>query len=283
MTRVDIAIIGDFAKDKLVFHDKEEMLPGGSVYYGAIALRHIGVSVAVITKLQQDDFPKLEYLRKEGIMIFAQPAKQTSGIENIYFTDDMDQRICRPLGFAGPFFIKDIPKLEAKIFLISPIMAGEVDVPLIEALSKRGSLALDAQGFVRVREDDNLAFRDWPEKREGLAYVDFLKVDSKEAEVLTGKKDGRRAARELTSYGPKEIVLTHAKGVLVRANGRYYEAPFKPREIEGRTGRGDTCFAVYLGRRLTSSPDEACKFAAAVTSLKLENQGPFRGSITDVQ
>jgi len=53
--------------------------------------------------------------------------------------------------------------------------------------------------------------------------------------------------------------------------------------IRGRTGRGDTCFATYVARRLEVGPEEACRFAAAVTSLKMEHPGPYRGSRADVE
>jgi sugar/nucleoside kinase (ribokinase family) len=288
---VDIAVIGHFAKDKIVIRGEERVSSGGSVYYGAIALRRMGLQVAVITRLRQDDFGRLDDLKDEGILVFAQPAEQTSGIENTYLTDDMDRRLCKPLGFAGPFCIEDLPDIQARTFLVGPIMAGEVDIPLLRTFSSKGSVALDAQGFVRVREGEDpstgsgqaLVFRDWPRKWEGLSLVDVLKVDTAEAEVLTGQTDVRQAMRELAAYGPKEIVLTRPQGVLVYADGEYHQAPFNPREVRGRTGRGDTCFASYLGRRLTADPEEACRFAAAMTSLKLEQPGPFRGSIEDVE
>ena len=89
--------------------------------------------------------------------------------------------------------------------------------------------------------------------------------------------------RELATCGPSEIMLTRPQGVLVYAGGKYYQAPFNPREVRGRTGRGDTSFAGYLGRRLTADPEEACRFAAAMASLKLEQPGPFRGSMEDVE
>lgn len=280
---VDIAVIGHFAKDKIIVRGEERVSSGGSVYYGAMAVRRMGLKVAVITRLKQDDFPLLDELKDEGILIFAQPAEETSGIENVYFTDDMDRRLCKPLGFAGPFRVEDLPDIQARIFLVGPIMAGEVDIPLIRMLAAKGTVALDAQGFVRVPEGEDLIFRDWPHKREGLALVDVLKVDTAEAEVLTGQTDVRQAMRALASYGPKEIVLTCPQGVLVYADGEYHQAPFNPREVRGRTGRGDTCFAGYLGRRLTAGPDEGCRFAAAMASLKLEQPGPFRGSIEDVE
>lgn len=282
-TSFDIAVIGHFAKDKIIIRGEERMSSGGSVYYGGIALRRKGLKVAVITRLRQDDFGLLDELKNEGILVFAQPAEETSGIENIYFADDMDRRQCKPLGFAGPFRIEDMPDIQARTFLVGPIMAGEVDIPLLRTLSSKGTMALDAQGFVRVREKQDLVFRDWPQKQEGLALVDVLKVDTAEAEVLTGQTDVRQAMPELAAYGPREIMLTRPQGVLVYAGGEYHQAPFNPREVRGRTGRGDTCFAGYLGRRLTADPEEACRFAAAMASLKLEQPGPFRGSIEDVE
>ncbi len=282
-TSVDIAVIGHFAQDRIVVRGEERVSRGGSVYYGAIALRRMGLRVAVITRLKQDDFGLLDELKDEGILVFAQPAEETSGIENVYFTEDMDRRRCKPLGFAGPFRVEDLPDIQAKTFLVGPIMAGEVDIPLLRTLSSRGTVALDAQGFVRVREGDALVFRDWPQKQEGLALVDVLKVDTAEAEVLTGQTDMRQAVRKLAAYGPSEIMLTRPQGVLVYASGEYHQASFNPREVRGRTGRGDTCFAGYLGRRLTADPEEACRFAAAMASLKLEQPGPFRGSVSDVE
>ncbi len=59
-------------------------------------------------------------------------------------------------------------------------------------------------------------------------------------------------------------------------------APFTPAEVRGRSGRGDTCTSAYLSRRLTAPPAEAVAWAAAVTSLKLEAEGPFRRDLAEV-
>jgi hypothetical protein len=78
------------------------------------------------------------------------------------------------------------------------------------------------------------------------------------------------------------VVLTQSSGVTVLAEGQTHQAPFTSRTLSGRTGRGDTCFATYLGMRLTSPPAKAARVAAAVTSLKQEKPGPWRGSLADV-
>jgi sugar/nucleoside kinase (ribokinase family) len=279
----DILMIGHFAKDILVVDGRAEVSSGGGVYYGSIALRHLGLNVAVVTRLHPDDFARLETLEQAGVELFATPAPETSGIENIYSSANMDRRICKPLGFAGPFVREDIPDITPRLVSITPIIAGEVDLPLLKMLAERGPVALDVQGFVRVRDNGNLVFREWLEMEEGLSHVTYLKLDRAEAELLTGETDLRLAVRQLARFGPRELLITEMSGVTVFASGDFYEAPFTPRSLAGRTGRGDTCFAVYLGKRLSDSPLVACRLAAAVTSLKQEQPGPWNGSLADVE
>jgi len=281
---VDIAMIGHIAKDRIVYQGHVETATGGAVYYGGMALRQLGLRVAVITRLHPQDWHLLDEMSEAGIAVYATPAPETSGIENIYYTPDMDRRDCRPLGFAGSFRAEEIPPLDTRLWLIGPIIAGEVDLPLLTALHGRGApLAMDIQGFIRVRVGDELCFRDWPDKEVGLRYITYLKVDSAEAEALTGLTDMRAAAAQLAAWGPREIILTHRDGLIVYAEGEYHEAAFRPRVIRGRTGRGDTTFATYLGKRLSTTPAAACRYAAAVVSLKLEEPGPFRRPLAEVE
>jgi len=267
-------MIGHFAKDQIIVDGNATTAPGGAVYYGSMALRRLGLRVAVVTRLHPDDFPLLEELRQAGVEVFATPAPETSGIANFYHSDDMERRITQLLGFAGPIQANDIPAIEARLYAIAPIMAGEVALPLLKTLAQRGPVSLDVQGFVRVRQGRDLVFRPWAEMEEGLAHVTYLKVDRAEAELLTGETDLRAAAQKLAAYGPKEIVLTQSSGVTVYAGGAFYQAPFTPRSLAGRTGRGDTCFMTYLGMRLSLPPAEATRWAGAGTTLNRRNPVP---------
>jgi sugar/nucleoside kinase (ribokinase family) len=282
-TDFDVVMIGHLAKDRNVVDGQGEIASGGAVYFGSVALRRLGMRVAIVTRLHPDDFPRLNELKREGVAVFATPATETSGIENIYNSADMERRICKPLGFAGPFRPEEMPDVSAKVYMIAPIIAGEVDLPLLKQWAARGPVGLDVQGFVRVRDNGNLVFRPWPDMQEGLAHVTYLKVDRAEAELLTGQTDLQMAARQLATYGPREIVVTQSSGVTVYAGGNMYQAPFTPRSLVGRTGRGDTCFSTYIGKRLSALPAEACQWAAAVTTLKQEQPGPWRGSLADVE
>ncbi len=248
-----------------------------------------------MTRLRRADFPRLDDFRQAGVEVFATAAPATSGIENTYSSTDMERRICKPLAFAGAIQAREVPDVAARIYAVTPIIAGEVDLSVLKLLAARAKtfevsetskvcapgVALDVQGFVRVRVGDELLFRPWTDMVEGLAQVTYLKVDRAEAEALTGETDLARAAARLAAYGPREIVLTQSSGVMVYAEGRVYTAPFTPRSLAGRTGRGDTCFATYLAKRLVASPEEACRWAGAVTTLKQEQPGPWRDSPAD--
>ncbi len=274
-------MVGHFAKDELIVDGKGEISSGGGVYYGSIVLQRMGYQVAVATRLRKADFSRLDELRQAGVDVYATPSAQTSGIANYYRSDDMERRVCKLIGFAGTMKLGEIPNLPVKLIMVCGIIAGEVDLPTLKALAQRAPLALDVQGFVRVPENDDLVFKPWPDLAEGLSHVTYLKVDRAEAEHLTGETDLKRAAQKLAAYGPKEIILTQSSGPTIYAGGEFYQAPFTPRNLSGRTGRGDTCFSAYLGRRLRAEPEEATRWAAAVTTLKQEVPGPWMGQLEE--
>ena len=149
----DIVMVGHFAKDRLVVDGVTEVASGGAIYYGSIALRQIGVDVAVVTRMHPDDFPLLADLEQAGVKVFATSAPATSGIENIYNSADMERRTCKLIAFAGAFQNEEIPDVSPHAYLVTPIIAGEIDLPLLKFLSSRGPVGLDIQGFVRVPEN----------------------------------------------------------------------------------------------------------------------------------
>jgi sugar/nucleoside kinase (ribokinase family) len=283
MREFDIMMVGNFAVDKLIVDGLEEIASGGGVFYGSIAAQHVGAQVAVVTRLHPDEFWRLEDMKAEGVVVYPIAAEGTSGIANYYQSSNMETRICKPIGFGGKYNIAEIPDIDAKVIMLSPLYDGEVDLDLLKLLAKRAPLSLDIQGFVRVPVEDGLEFRPWADVSEGLKHITYLKVDRSEAEYLTGMSDLRLAARELHAMGPKEIVLTQSSGVTVFADGQFYESPFTPRSLIGRTGRGDTCFCTYIAKRLQSDEQIACQWAGVVTSLKQEKPGPWLGTREEVE
>ncbi len=284
MTRYDLVAVGAISKDRNVVVGKEEVRYGGGSYCAAFAAVNSGFKTAVVTKLAEDDLSSLQPLKGAGIDVFSTLSPTTTSIKNVYTTPDLDRRTCHMLSMAEPFQIDDFPEdPDADVYQIAALIAGEVPLDVVKYLAGKGKVGLDAQGFVRTAIGSDLVSQDWLEKRDALPYLDFLKTDAAEAEILTGKVDRHGAIRALADMGAKEIILTHSSEVLAYAEGQIYQADFTPRNLSGRTGRGDTCFAAYLTQRLRKSPEEALRYAAALTSLKMETPGPFRGNIKAVE
>ena len=144
-------------------------------------------------------------------------------------------------------------------------------------------MAVDVQCLLRhVEPDQTMSFRDWAEKKEYLPYIDYLKTDAAEAEILTGLTDRAEAAKLLHRWGAKEVLITHNTEVLAYDGRELYTCPIKARNLSGRTGRGDTTFAGYITERQRAGMEEALLYCTALVSLKMESPGPFRGSREDV-
>jgi hypothetical protein len=277
----DLVTIGAYTKDTIVTKGGTRYVDGGGYSYAAHAARLAVPRVGAVTRLAATDRDSTAALRAAGVdvRIHESPASTLMRLE--YPTDDVDQRILTVAAVADPFAVEHVSGLESRAFLVSASVRGEMPLEVVRAIAMKGALlGADIQGFVRVvGANGRLGYEPWPEQRAVLGLLNVLKTDAVEAEFVTGHADIHRAAAALAEFGPREIVLTHRDGVLVRADGREFEAPFRPREMRGRSGRGDTCIGSYLSRRLDHGPEQSTYWAAAVTSLKLEAEGPVRATV----
>ena len=279
MNEPHLLLVGALASDEDVVAGRVQARPGGAALFGAFAALAAGVKTHIWTPLAAQDQHLLQVLLEAGIGVHTSDSKQTSGIRNLYATPDRDRRTCQLLAQADPLKAEDMPLKDADLIHIAPLMAGEVPLEVLELAASRTELGLDAQGVLRCVEGEQLVFRDWADKRHGLSLLTYLKADAAEAEVMTGISDPAKAAMALHEMGPREVVVTRSDAVRLVAKGEHFQAPFTARSLEGRTGRGDTCMASYLARRLLGhTPESALAFAAALTSMKMETPGPFRGS-----
>jgi sugar/nucleoside kinase (ribokinase family) len=283
--RFDLATIGAYTKDTIVSKAGTRYVDGGGYSYAAHAARLAGLSVAAVTRLAPEDRRSTRLLLDAGVKVLVHECAASTLMRLEYPTDNVDERVLTVAAVADPFAPGHLHGVSARAYLISASIRGEVPLEVVRVLKATGALVgADVQGFVRiVGANGRLEYAAWPEQREVLALVDVLKTDAVEAEFLTGEQDMREAAAILAAQGPSEIVLTHRDGVLVWADGEIHEAGFFPEPLRGRSGRGDTCIGSYLARRLDAEPAEATIWAAAVTSLKMEAEGPIRRPVEDVR
>ncbi|MEW6665543.1 MAG: PfkB family carbohydrate kinase [Thermodesulfobacteriota bacterium] len=206
-----------------------------------------------------------------------------------YPTESMEKRTITTLKMADPYSINDFPRFSAKLIYYCGLFAGETDLALMRHLSCRAPLAVDAQGLLRkVFPDGGVRYVRWDEKAETLPLCRFFKADAAEAAFLTGidteEHEGRvRAAEAFLDQGAKEVVISHHSELVAADVSGVVAAPLRNRTLSGRTGRGDTCLASYVTERFNKEPAESIRLAAAVTSMKLEDPGPFKKSRSEVE
>jgi sugar/nucleoside kinase (ribokinase family) len=286
-TTYDIAFVGHYTKDTIISRRGTRYVHGGGAFtYGPNVAVRTGFEVAVISRLSKEDRDAVEALETAGIDVFITYTDASTCLTLEYPTDDPDKRVMSVASSAGAFTPEEVQQVEAQAFVLGPSLHGEIGLDVLEALRKKGPLiACDVQGYVRADVGGNVEYVDWDRKemQAVLSMITILKTDAVEAERLTGEADKKKAAAMLSSYGPAEIVLTHRDGVLVYADKICYEAKFTPKEMLGRSGRGDTCVSAYVTKRFSAPPEEASIWAAAVTSLKMEAEGPFTGTFRDIE
>jgi sugar/nucleoside kinase (ribokinase family) len=284
MKSYDVLYIGNYTKDMIVFPVGTKIVDGGAVNYAAHAAARLGKKVAVITHLAKEDEHVVERLRQSGIDCYVTYTPASTLLKLEYPTPNPDIRTLSVMSVAGSITANDLESLEAQAAVIGASLRGEVGMDVIQALKdKNMRVAADMQGFVRVLRDAELKYEPWDAMQSTLASVDVVKSDAVEAEFLTGETDLHKAAKFYAEMGPREIVLTHKDGLLIYAEGEFHELNFYSSRLEGRSGRGDTCVGTYVAMRLSMPPREAGIWAAAVTSLKMENSGPFNSSVKDVE
>jgi sugar/nucleoside kinase (ribokinase family) len=280
--RYDIVTIGHITDDVLNDRGTVSRFIGGAAYFSSFAAKRSGAKLLVVTKLAQKDFGLLDGLRQEGIEVIALPGIHTTSIENIFETEDVDRRKVNLLSQAEPFQLEEIPDVQAEIFNLAGLFHGDIPPQMIEPLSRKARVGLDLQCMLRTSQDGNFSWIDWPEKRDYLPHITYLKADSLESRVITGTEDRREAAVILHELGASEVLITHSSEVLLYDGKELFATPFNPSNLSGRTGRGDTCFAAYMTRRLNHGIEESLRYAAALTSIKMEKPGPFGGTIDEV-
>lgn len=279
----DTMIIGPISLDIMIdCHDNEQHLVGGASVQSAYAASNIGARTAVFTKAASD-VDVYRAFENCPADVYWKPSAQTTSIRNKYFTEDKETRECRLLSRCDPITFEDLPPVAARLYQFAGLVVGDFQDDIFREASSYGKVAVDVQCLLRCGEEDgSMPSRDWPAKLRYLPYIDYLKTDAAEAQILTGYDDRRKAARQLHAWGAKEIVITHNTEVLVYDGEQFYTCPIRSRNLSGRTGRGDTTFAGYITERLRKGIPQALLFASALVSLKMETPGPFRGTRDDV-
>lgn len=280
-----ICCIGHITLDKIITPQATTYLNGGTSYYFAYGMAQLpDANFQLVTSLAESEIEAVELMRQKGIDVVVYPSKKTVYFENKY-GENQDNRTQRVLAKADPFRVEDIIGIHADYFHLGSLLADDFSLDYIRYLSTKGIVSLDVQGYLRYVDGEQVRPTDWAEKLECLKYVDILKVNEHEMEVLTGETDVWAAAKKLASWGVREIIITEGSlGSFIYAEGRLIEIrAYPPQQIVDATGCGDTYMTGYLYKRANgASYKEAGCFAAAMSTLKLEAFGPFSKTVNEI-
>lgn len=281
-----ICCIGHITLDKIVNPQATTYQNGGTSYYFAHGMAQLPeANFQLVTALAETEMNAVEELRRKGTDVVVFPSRNTVYFENCY-GKNQDNRTQRVLAKADAFDTTQMTGIKADIYHLGSLLADDFPLELVKLLASKGIVSLDVQGYLRRVTGTQVEACAWEEKQETLKYVDILKVNEHEMEVLTGETDPMKAALILSEWGVKEILLTMgSQGSYIYVNGEMITVPaYTPRSIVDATGCGDTYMTGYLYQRAMGVPYyEAGCFAAAMSSLKLEHYGPFCGSIDDIK
>ena len=281
-----ICCIGHITHDKIITPETEVDMPGGTSYYFAHAMYHLngGKDFQLVTSLAETDMQAVTDLRQLGINVSVVPSRHTVYFENKY-GENQNNRTQRVLAKADPFTVESLKNLKASVFHLGSLLADDFSLQVIESLAGRGEVSVDSQGYLREVRGEKVYAVDWKEKREALRHIDVLKVNEYEMEVLTGHNDAHDAALQLAEWGVKEVCVTLGNyGSVILEDNHFYDiCAYPPLRVVDATGCGDTYSTGYLYMRSRgANPSEAGHFAAAMSTLKLEANGPFAQTEDDV-
>ena len=287
MKNYESVIIGHISMDNNIDHlGNGVFVCGGAVLYSSASAHALGHSVSAVTRLAEKDSERLSEFTIPKEDIYAVWCENSTTMKNVYLTPDKERRNSSCLSVGTPFELSDIPDgISADIYHFAGLIYGDFPNEMIKECARKGKIAVDVQTCLRHVNTDTgeMYFEDWECKKEMLPYIDFLKTDAAEAEIMTGTSDRYEAAKILYGLGAKEVLITHNTEVIAYDGENIYSCPIRARNLSGRTGRGDTTFAAYINERLTNNIQHSLLYAAATVSLKMETPGPLKATRADIE
>ena len=282
----DLCCVGHITLDKVVTPKNTVHMPGGTSFYFSHAIRNLkDINYTLVTAIAESEMAVANDLQSKGIDVKVMPSKHSVYFENIY-GENQDNRTQRVLAKADPFTVDYLEDIDARIYHLGSLLADDFSLDVIRFLSQKGLVSVDSQGYLREVKEQNVYAVDWTEKKEALQYIHFLKANEHEMEVLTGYDDVAMAAKQLYDWGVKEVLITlGSMGSVIYDGTTFHMIPaYKPKEVVDATGCGDTYMTGYLYKRAKGAGiEESGRFAAALSTLKIECLGPFKGTREEIE
>ena len=266
--------------DEFATPDKESRViemkygPGGSAANSAIASVKLGKRAVVLGKVGMDDFGKLalESIMREGVDISSVKIKVggRTGFTLVIINANGDIIMYGYKGVAEEYSPEELDKKAIK-------GAKHLHV---------ASLRLDtAKSALEVAKDSGLMTTFDPGRRlsklgisafnEIMPYTDYLLLNIKELEMLTGTTDISKGFKKISEAGCKNVIVKMGgRGAIYKGEeGEIRVKAFKVSAID-TTGAGDAfASGFFVALLYGASVEEALLFASATAALKVTTLG----------
>ena len=252
---IEFVVVGHVTIDRV----KGEKRLGGAAAYAALAARHLGVNVALVTSAGPD-FPYWD--RFTGIYRKTIGSEHTTELEHYYLDGERHQRVHHVASSIRAEHVSELPVADDAAVLYCPVV-HEVEAPLT-ALAPKGLTAVAPQGFFRQWDDTgNISTRAWDGAERALEQADIVCMSEEDTAV----------PEELAeTFAGKAFVVTQGRsGCRVYAGADIFNFPALPAQEVDATGAGDVFAAAFVValRRGDSLPD-AVRFATREAAAAVE-------------
>ena len=242
---MSILVVGSVAFDsvKTPFGEVDEVLGGSASYFSIAASFFSPVKLVAVVG---EDFPP------QHLKLFRDFSVDTKGLQQV------SGKTFRWKGEYG-FALNEATTLETRLNVFesfSPeipkeyrdckyVFLGNIDPVLqrkvLEQVNKPKFVACDTMNFWISSKPDEL--------KKTLALVDILIINDGEARMLANQSNLTKAARLISSWGPKIVVVKKGEyGVAMYTDDSIFGAPAFPlEEVFDPTGAGDSFAGGFVG------------------------------------
>ncbi|MFX1298873.1 MAG: carbohydrate kinase family protein [Promethearchaeota archaeon] len=250
-----VFVVGHLAVDQIIIDGKPSPLSmGGTAAFSSMVYSRFipPENVAIISKIGPD-FPDDFISQLSKFKIDIQYISRVKSHSTRYVLDYIDDdRELTLKSVCAPITIEDFPPeiSNADLIHFGPI-ANEIPLETIIKTKEHSNsvIALDIQGLIRHRDaKGKLYFRSSEKIDEVLSYLDVVKFDLTEAQVITGASKLRDITAYLSGLGLKLFIITKSRGGAILFNeGKVVKIPaVLLNQVYNTTGAGDCFFSSFL-------------------------------------
>lgn len=259
MTRYDVVAVGEALVDIVRASDGVEAeAPGGSPANVALTLGRRGRSVALVTRLGDDERGATvrEWLAESGVEVVVTPAERTSTALAV-----LDASGAATYEFDLRWELADQPFPDARILHHGSI--ASVLTPGADTLEALVEAARDASTVISY--DPNIRpslIEDEEDARERvarhIAAADLVKASDEDVEWLHPGADPQEVAQAWLEEGPSLVVITAgAAGAFAAYPGGIVGVPAPSVRVVDTVGAGDTVMGALIAGLIELSGAEA--------------------------